>query len=429
MAAEDRSAQQRRAAVAWADLRDRLRTVTPQAVGRAAVVFAALAGGFWLTRATWPALLPFIVGGLITYQLLPVVDGLDRVMPRFLAALISVLAVVAVIVGIAVLILPPLASVFVRFATDLPTAADVDRAVADLEKQLGSLPEGSAAVIIPALTALTTAFRDFVGGAAGNLDDVVRAAVAALLNTIGALLGLIVLPTWMLVLMSDKERARTAVDRRIASSIRKDAWALVAIVDRAAGAYLRGYVVTAGIVALLAWAGLKISPNVGGPTFQEPLALATFAGIAQVVPIIGTILGLIPAALLLPLAPDRAATYLAVYIGARVIGSSLVGNRIMGRRLGVHPAIMVPAVVMIGQFGVLPLLLAAPIVAIVVDTIRYVHGRLSEPPHPAGVLPHEMAGILMTNPSVARTPAVYRRPTAPRPIPVAAAPAAPVPQP
>jgi predicted PurR-regulated permease PerM len=429
MAADDRPARQRHAAAAWADLRGRLRTVTPQAIGRAGVVVAALAGGAWLTQATWPALLPFIVGGLITYQLLPVVDALDRVMPRFLAALISVLAVVAVIGGIALLILPPLANVFVRFATDLPTAADVDRAVADLQKQLGSLPEGSAAVIVPVLTALTTAFRDVVSGTAGNLDDVVRTAVAALLNTIGALLGLIVLPTWMLVLMSDKERARVAIDRRIASTFRRDVWALVAIVDRAAGAYLRGYVVTAGIVALLAWVGLKVSPQVGGPTFQEPLALATFAGIAQVVPVIGTIIGLIPAALLLPIAPDRAGTYLAVYVAARIIGSSLVGNRIMGRRLGVHPAILVPGVVMIGQFGVLWLLLAAPIVAIVVDVIRYLHGRLSEPPRPAGVLPHEMAGSLIANPPQPSTPAIYRRPTAPRPISVATATSTPASQP
>ncbi len=429
MSAVDRTTQQRRAAAEWADLRGRLRTVTPQAIGRAVVVVAALAGGFWLTRATWPALLPFIVGGLITYQLLPLVDALDRVMPRFLASLLSVLAVVAVVGGILLLILPPLANVFVRFAVDLPTAADVDQAVANLQQRLGNLPDGSAAVIVPVLTALATAFRDVVSGAAGNLDDVVRTAVNALLNTIGALLGLIVLPTWMLVVMSDKERARSAIDRRIAPSFRRDAWAMVAIVDRAAGAYLRGYVVTAGIVALIAWLGLKLSPQIGGPTFQEPLALAVFAGIAQVVPVVGTIIGLIPAALLLPIAPDRAGVYLAVYVGARIIGSSLVGNRIMGRRLGVHPAIMVPGVVMIGQFGVLWLLLAAPIVAIVVDVVRYLHGRLSEPARPAGVLPHEMAGLLMTNAPAPSTPAIYRRPTAPGAIRVAAAPASPVSQP
>ena len=49
MAGVDRTAAKRRAATEWADLRDRLRTVTPQAIGRAVVVVTALAGGFWLT--------------------------------------------------------------------------------------------------------------------------------------------------------------------------------------------------------------------------------------------------------------------------------------------------------------------------------------------------------------------------------------------
>ena len=167
-------------------------------------------------------------------------------MPRFLASLISVLAVVAVIVGIAVLILPPLANVFVRFATDIPTAAEVDKAVADLQGRLGNLPEGSAAVIIPVLTALAAAFRDTVSGAAGGLDDVVRTAVAALLNTIGALLGLIVLPTWMLVVMSDKERARAG--HRPADHIDLPHATLGHRGDRRPRrrGLLRGYVVTAG---------------------------------------------------------------------------------------------------------------------------------------------------------------------------------------
>ena len=428
MTAVDRSAQKRRAAAAWADVRDRLRTVTPQAIGRAVVVVGALAGGAWLTRATWPALLPFLVGGLITYQLMPVVDALDRVMPRFLAAIVSVTTVVAAIVAIAILVLPPLANVFVRFALTLPTSTDVNQSIAELQQRLGNLPEGSSAIVVPVLTTVTTTIRDAVSGVAGGLDDVVRTAIGALLNAIGALLGLIVLPTWMLVLMSDKHRARAAIDRRIAPSLRPDAWAIVAIVDRAAGAYLRGYVVTAGIVAVMAYAGLVISPKLGGPTFQQPVALAVFAGVAQVIPIVGTIIGLLPVLLIAPLAPANAATYLGVYIGARVIGSSLVGSRIMGRRLGVHPAIMVPGVVMIGQFGVLWLLLSAPIVAIAVDTVRYVHGRLSEPPHPAGVLPGQPMPVsaLASGSAPPPVPSAYRAGRSPAPIAIAAAGAIPI---
>ncbi|HEY7131460.1 MAG TPA: AI-2E family transporter, partial [Candidatus Limnocylindrales bacterium] len=190
MAAEDRSAQKRRAAAEWAELRDRLRTVTPRGLGRTALAAAVVGGTIWLGLATWPSLLPFVVGGLIAYQLLPVVDALDRLMPRFLAALVSVLATVAAILAVLILVIPPLAGAFVRLASDLPTSSDIDQAIANLQARLGSLPDGSQAVIVPVVTAIATTARDTFAGAAGSVDDIVRAGVGALLNAVGALLGL-----------------------------------------------------------------------------------------------------------------------------------------------------------------------------------------------------------------------------------------------
>ena len=49
--------------------------------------------------------------------------------------------------------------------------------------------------------------------------------------------------------------------------------------------------------------------RLGGPVFQEPLALAVLAGVTQLVPVVGPLLGFVPALLLLPIAPDRAAAY------------------------------------------------------------------------------------------------------------------------
>jgi hypothetical protein len=103
----------------------------------------------------------------------------------------------------------------------------------------------------------------------------------------------------------------------------------------------------------------------------------------------------------------------------------------------VHPAILVPGIVMIGQFGLLWLLLSAPIVAVAHDLVKYVHGRLSEPPIPAGVLPGTPAAAARRvtirplpgiGPAAAVTSAVsvYRQASAPRPLPRAAEPGTPV---
>ena len=54
-----------------------------------------------------------------------------------------------------------------------------------------------------------------------------------------------------------------------------------------------------------------------------------------------------------------------------------------------HPGLLIPAIVVLSQFGVIWLLAAAPAVAIVRDLVRYANARLADPPGPAGVLPGE----------------------------------------
>ena len=95
------------AARRWADLRDGVASTTPQAIGRGVLTLAVLGGSLWLAVATWPTLAPFLVGGLITYMLLPVVDALEHVMPRGLAAAVSVFGALAAVVAIAVIVGPP----------------------------------------------------------------------------------------------------------------------------------------------------------------------------------------------------------------------------------------------------------------------------------------------------------------------------------
>ena len=377
------------------------------------------AGRSWLAAASWPAFLPFVVGGLIAYQLLPVVDGLDSVLPRPLAALIAVLAAVAVVIGIAVIVLPPMAGAFVRFATDLPSRADIDAAIANLQAQIGTLPEGSLAVILPVVTTLAATIRDVFSGAGNGLDDIIRAGLGALLNAVGALLGLIVLPTWMLSVMSQKHRARIAIDTQITPGLRKDLWAVAAIFDRGAGAYLRGYIVTAFLVGLLTYVGAVLSPRIGGPQFGEPLALATFAGATQVIPIVGPLLGLLPAALILPIDAERAVVYLAIYLIAKYAGrvdARLARDGAATRRPSRDPR---P-----GRRDARPV--RRPRAAAVGarssrsrrTSIRYFHGRLSEPPRPAGVLPRTAAPSSAATASTAPAPvpSAYRPATAPPPI-------------
>lgn len=403
-----RAARKAYSARRWAEFRDGVASTTPQAIGRAVLTAAVVGGTVWVAAATWPTLLPFLVGGLIAYMLLPVVDALDQVMPRGIAAGLSVLGVLAVIVAIGVIVGPPLVRAFADLAVDLPTAADIDAALERARTQLTALPEGSADAVLPVLATVAATARDVMASLPERTDALTQQLLKILLDTLGAVLGLIVLPTWMLSVMSQQRRGRMAVDRELAPWLRRDLWAIVAIVDRAVGSYLRGYVLAAGLVGLLTYFGLQATMRLGGPTFQEPLALATLAGATQVVPVIGPLAGALPALLILPVSPERAGVYIAIYIAARLIGTAAVGARLRDRYEGVPPVILVPGVVVLGQFGLLWLLLSAPILTVAADIVRYLHGRLSEPPLPAGVLPRTAGFGQRPTTVAARVPNVYR---------------------
>ena len=415
MAENDQVAAIARSRAEWASLSRRLETITPAMLARAGLTVGAGLVMLAVAAGTWPALMPFLVGAVIAYSVLPLVNRLDTRLPRGLAALVSVLAVVGTLVAIVAIVLPPLVASVGQLATSLPGREDVNRALADAESWLGGQPLGND-VLAPALTSIVLRIRETMQSASGGLDDAAVGVAAGLASA----LGLIILPTWMLTVISDQRRGQAVLNRRLAPWLRADFWAVVRIADRIASTYIRGFLLVGVVVGVLTYLGVRLSEQAGGPVFQEPLALAVFAGATQLVPEIGPFIGFLPALLLLPVAPERAAVYLGVYLASRWLGAGMVGGRLLERRLGVHPALLIPSIVILTQFGWIWLFIAAPVVSMAVNTVRYLHGRLSEPPRPAGVLPWDpvartaAVGARGGAAAGAHVPAVYRSMTSAR---------------
>lgn len=402
--ASDLSARAR-AQAEWQRLEDRLATITPRAVGRYVLAAVVVLGIAWLLVATWPAVAPFVVGAGVAYTVHPIVSRLEPVLPRAVAALVAVLATLALVVGTFVVVLPALARAVIEFATELPTAAEIDDAVARLQSSLGSLPPGAADIVTNTATQLATRVHEVLDGTSNQLANLALEGVRALVGVVAVAIGLIALPTWILTVLRDRSGLRRAIDARAAQSLRSDTWAVIRIADRAGRAYIRGAIVSGLLVGALVYLGSAGASQLGAPAFANPLPVAVFAGVTQVIPAIGVLLGLLPAAIVLPVSPERAAEYLVIYSLAVWIGRSLIAGRVSGGNL--HPALLVPGIVVLSQFGLLWLLLAGPVLAAVSDLIRYAHGRLSDPPRPAGVIPGETARLPVASAVSPVVPSVY----------------------
>ena len=87
---------------------------------------------------------------------------------------------------------------------------------------------------------------------------------------------------------------------------------------------------------------------------------------------------------------ETALAIMVIYIISQNVQDNLLGPRINGQTLNIHPAILMPTIVVLARFGLFWVILAGPVAAVSRDLLLYVYGRLQDPPRPAGVLPRDL---------------------------------------
>jgi predicted PurR-regulated permease PerM len=420
-----------RARQRWHVLGDRLRTIRPEALAKGAIGVTLLALSAQLIAASWPALMPFVVGAVLAYAVLPIANRLDAVMPRVLAALLAELVAVGLLVGVAVLVIPPLINALGIVAQKLPTPEEIQAAVASVQDQVGTLPEPMQSIALALMSETAVYLQGTLQGLTNQAASVITSQILGIFGTASNLLGLLVIPVWILTMVSDERAIKRQAGRLFPEAIRVDVLALFRIVDRTLGTFLRVRVLLGVVTGALIWAGLAIADQLGFGPFNYAVAGAVLLGTLQLIPELGFFLGFFPILLAFAVGgPVSGVVAVVVYIAAVKTASALVETRLSRGVLDVHPGLLIPAIVVLSQFGLIWLLAAAPAVAIVRDLVRYANARLADPPGPAGVLPGEKVTGARAGRAATAVPSVYRAPApsapAPPPAPLSAAsPAAP----
>lgn len=382
----------RRAREAWRRLGERIGTITPSGLARLLIVAGAVLGLIGLVWFAWGSLFPFVVGAAIAYVLLPLVNLLDRFVPRLLA----VLLVMGLVLTLGAFFLSLLVPVIVRQLNEaylsLPSPGDFAAYEQRLAAYLRTLPPPTRAFVVDVITQLYDQARANVDVFLSRTVELTIRALLGLANTLGFVLGLVVVPTWLLAVLVDQPRGRAALARALPPAARADVWAILRILDRAFGAFVRGQLLTALITGGLVYLGLDLLTQLFGLAAEVRylLLLAILAGLAQLIPSIGPFLGAIPPVLIaLTVSPQLTVAVVLLLILIQQVIGNLVAPRLERNVVDLHPAILILVVVALSQFGFWWILLAAPITAVVRDLFRYAYGRFAEPPRPAGLLPGE----------------------------------------
>jgi predicted PurR-regulated permease PerM len=326
-----------------------------QRIGLVLGLFAAAAAMLWLFSSI---LLPFVAAAFIAYFLDPPTTRLARSgVPRGLAALLMIVALVATTLIAVLLLYPLLLAQLGTLIARVPAyvfslrgwAGDV---VARLQDRLGS-------------EYVNTNLRDLVAGQAGAMLGFVAGALTRIVGSGFALFNVISLvvitPVVAFYLLRDWPRAVARVDgwlpRRYAGVLRAQGRE----VDRILSAWLRGQALCCLALALFYAVALQLAG------LDLGLIVGISSGLLSFIPYVGTITGAIASVgLAFAQFPDWRGV--AIVGGVFVLGQILEGYviypRFLGDRVELH-AVWVIFALFAGAavFGFLGVLLAVPIAA------------------------------------------------------------------
>jgi len=329
------------------------------------------------------ALLPFIIGLVIAYLVLPVVNFFERRMPpllrdrnlsRPLSILIAYLIVILFIAGIFSFLIPPVVEEVQVLWKQMPELATKGRT-------LGSEWLGKYQEIIPLdiQQRIQNSLEKLAGTIGQALQEGVTRTVSVISSTVSFFLGILVIPFWLFYILNDEVKVRESALDLIPDRIEPDLLNILRITDDIFSAYIRGQLLLCLFIGVMATTGLLI---VG---VEFALLLGLIAGVFEILPFVGPILGAIPALVVAVLQSPMAALWtLVVFIVIQQIENLFLVPKIAGESVKLHPAlIMVVLVVGNEALGLWGMLLAVPLAAVIRDVFKYLYLRFSDEEIPA----------------------------------------------
>ena len=331
-----------------------------------------------LLDAFWP----LILGLILAYLLNPLAELIDtKLMKRLirlpedpakiekrknlghllsvlLTYIIAIAAVIAILFGFTVMIIGN-----VNFSNLPGTFSELLRGLMHYESAFkgwiaGNLPEG---IVTDKLTDVANSVMTWIG------DNISASSVISFFTNIsGSVIDVVVGIIVSIYLMKDKQFFlglwKKFLDLTLSDRHSTAVTGVLADINGVFSKFIRGALLDALIIAILSSIGLSIM-GLEGAVF-----IGVFAGIANVIPYFGPVIGMVPA-FLMGLFTDgfwSGALAVIILLVIQQIDCNLIYPKIVGTSTGLHPLMVLLAVSVFGYFGgILGMLLAVPIAGII----------------------------------------------------------------
>ncbi|MDD2510595.1 MAG: AI-2E family transporter [Syntrophomonas sp.] len=307
-------------------------------------------------------LLTFFLGAVLAYLLFRPTSFLEKKgLKRVWAILVLYLVVLAAFFLFFSLAVPAMVVELHQMAGILPDYAEQAR---DMAKSIDGMELGK----------LTPILKENLKQIENKLFEGLKDFLGGFYSFLGKFLALAFSPILAFYIINDWEKIRDAFLSLFSPSFRRDIKAVLEKIDEALIEFLKGHLIIATFVGIFT----GVAATLLGVKF--PLLIGLIAGVADLVPYFGAFLGGF-FAIFIALSDSM---QLALYMGLAVlliqqVESNIITPRIMGGKLGMHPLLIVFALLAGGKLmGIWGMLLAVPLAATLKVLAQWVFLKMVE---------------------------------------------------
>lgn len=317
-----------------------------------------------------PVLMPFFIAAIIAYMCDPLVDRLSEVgikqytLGRTNATLLVMVGIVGAISALFLVLVPLLQKESLLIAERLPTL--VNKIHDQLEPWLQAKFGISLDIDGVMVQELLTKNWKTAGGIVG---DVLKSVGGQGLALIGILANILLLPVVLFYLLRDWDDFIAAIGELIPREWYEKVETITKEIDDVLSEFVRGQFSVMAAMSVFYTVGLWIA----GLDMALPIGLIT--GLLGFVPYLGIATGLGLAMLVAALqftSVGQVVPVLLVFGLGQVVEGMFLTPKLVGDRIGLHPVIVIFALLAGGQlFGFIGILLALPVSAAIAVGLRH----------------------------------------------------------
>lgn len=308
---------------------------------------------------------PVILAIIAYYLFNPLINWLEKhKVKRIWGIILLLLAIIALITGLMVIIVPVIREQVISFVENFPRYVDT----------LSSAFNRWSADSIFGTTINSSAqwFNEFISDVPRKIVDNLNTTTNSISNVVSTVSSvvttLVMFPIITFFLLKDDQRFVEYTVKIVPPKFRRDYITVFTTINEQVGSYIKGQLIVSLCIGILMYIGFMI---IG---LEYAAILALVAAFTCVIPFIGPTIAIIPALIIALIdSPFMLLKLLLVWIVVQTLEGHLVSPNIMGKSLKIHPLTIIISLLVMGELlGVAGLILGIPLYAIIKVIVSFI---------------------------------------------------------